>query len=98
MKFLFDHDVPDDLSYLLQELGHEVSLLRGLLPKDGSDPIVFPFAYDNDFLLVTCNRDDFIKLAKQKSYHRMIIVSAAKHALRSGRRYSICWNALEKMV
>ena len=41
MKFLFDHDVPDDLSYLLQELGHEVSLLRHLFPKDASDPSVF---------------------------------------------------------
>ena len=73
MKFLFDHDVPDDLSYLLQELGHEVSLLRHLFPKDASDPSVFQFAYDNDFLLVTCNRDDFLELAKQsvsRDHHR----------------------------
>ena len=28
MKFLLDHDVPDDLSYLLEELNHEVTLLR----------------------------------------------------------------------
>lgn len=28
MKFLLDHDVPDDLSYLLEQLGHEVTLLR----------------------------------------------------------------------
>ena len=27
MKFLLDHDVPDDLSYLLEELAHEVTLL-----------------------------------------------------------------------
>lgn len=24
MKFLLDHDVPDDLTYLLHELGHDV--------------------------------------------------------------------------
>ena len=78
MKFLFDHDVPDDLSYLLQQLGHEVSLLRQLLPKDASDPTVFEFAYANDFLLVTCNRDDFVELAKQKSYHGIIIVIRRK--------------------
>ena len=24
MKFLLDHDVPDDLSYLLEQLGHDV--------------------------------------------------------------------------
>jgi len=28
VKFLLDHDVPDDLSYLLEELKHEVTLLR----------------------------------------------------------------------
>jgi len=56
VKFLFDHDVPDDLIYLLQQFGHEVPLLRQLLPKDASDPAVFQFAYDNDFLLLTCNR------------------------------------------
>jgi len=98
VKFLFDHDVPDDLSYLLQELGHEVSLLRHLFPKDASDPSVFQFAYDNDFLLVTCNRNDLLELAKQKPYHGSSSSSVAKHVPRSGRRYSICWNALEKMV
>jgi len=28
MKFLLDHDVPDDLSFLLIQLGFEVTLLR----------------------------------------------------------------------
>jgi hypothetical protein len=28
VKFLLDHDVPDDLSYLLEQLGHGVTLLR----------------------------------------------------------------------
>ena len=78
MKFLFDHDVPDDLSYLLQQLGHEVSLLRQLLSKDSSDPTVFQFAYDNDFLLVTRNRDDFVELAKQSPYYGIIIVIRRK--------------------
>ena len=38
MKFLLDHDVPDDLSYLLEELNHEVTLLRKALPGNSSDP------------------------------------------------------------
>jgi hypothetical protein len=29
VKFLLDHDVPDDLKYLLRELNHEVSLRCG---------------------------------------------------------------------
>jgi hypothetical protein len=31
VKFLLDHDVPEDLSYLLEELGHEVVFLRKAL-------------------------------------------------------------------
>ena len=78
MKFLFDHDVPDDLSYLLQQLGNEVSLLREILPKEASDPTVLQFAHENDFLLVTCNRDDFVQLAIQKPHHGIIIVIRRK--------------------
>ena len=55
MKFLLDHDVPDDLSYLLKALGHEVSLLRQVLPHDATDVGVLQCAYKNDCLLVTCN-------------------------------------------
>jgi hypothetical protein len=32
VKFLLDHDVPDDLTYLLHELGHDVVRLRDVLP------------------------------------------------------------------
>jgi predicted nuclease of predicted toxin-antitoxin system len=78
VRLLFDHDVPDDLSHLLRQLGHEVSLLRQFLPNDASDATVFQFAYDNDFLLVTCNRDDFVDLAKQYPYHGIIIVIRRK--------------------
>ena len=44
MKFLLDHDVPDDLSYLLEQLGHDVTLLRKALPGDSSDEAVLQFA------------------------------------------------------
>ena len=44
MKFLLDHDVPDDLSYLPEQLGHDVTLLRKALPDDSPDEAVFQFA------------------------------------------------------
>ena len=47
MKFVLDHDVPDELSYLLRELGHEVLLLRQVLPTEASDEKVLNFARDN---------------------------------------------------
>jgi hypothetical protein len=40
MKFLLDHDVPDDLSFLLFQLGHQVTLLRQALPEDCPDEAV----------------------------------------------------------
>jgi len=74
VKFLLDHDVPDDLSYLLEELAHEVTLLRKVLPKDASDESVLQFARDNYCLLLTCNRDDFLQLARLKPHHGIIVV------------------------
>lgn len=78
MKFLFDHDVPDDLSHLLLPLGHEVALLRQVLPRDASDSTVLQFAYENGFFLVTCNRDDFIDLANQKPHHGIVVITRRK--------------------
>jgi predicted nuclease of predicted toxin-antitoxin system len=78
VKFLLDQDVPDDLSYLLRELGHDVSLLRDVMPTDASDPAVLQFANDNQAVLVTCNRDDFLALAKHQTHYGIVIVIRRK--------------------
>ena len=74
MKFLLDHDVPDDLSYLLEQLGHEVTLLRKALAGDSSDEAVLQFAYERGCVLLTCNQDDFLDLASAKPHHGVVIV------------------------
>jgi len=74
VKFLLDHDVPDDLSYLLEQLGHNVTLLRQALPRDSSDEAVIRFAHGADCILLTCNRDDFLHLAATKPHHGVVIV------------------------
>lgn len=74
MNFLLDHDVPDDLSYLLHQLGHEVTLLREALPGDSSDETVLQFAHAGEYVLLTCNRDDFLQLATDRPHHGIIIV------------------------
>jgi predicted nuclease of predicted toxin-antitoxin system len=74
VKFLLDHDVPDDVSYLLAELGHDVTLLRKTLPRDSSDEAVFGFAYEAGCILLTCNRDDFLHLAATQPHHGIVIV------------------------
>jgi predicted nuclease of predicted toxin-antitoxin system len=74
VKFLLDHDVPDDLSYLLEQLGHEVVLLRKALPGDSSDEAVLRFAHDAGCILLTCNRDDFLHLAATHAHHGVVII------------------------
>jgi predicted nuclease of predicted toxin-antitoxin system len=74
VRFLLDHDVPDDLSYLLEQLGHNVTLLRNVLPGDSTDEAVLQFANESDCVLLTCNRDDFLHLATNKPHHGVVIV------------------------
>lgn len=74
MKFLLDQDVPEDLTYLLQELGHEFLRVRDVLPEDVVDPLVLQFAREHDRLLITCNRDDFIELAERQSHPGIIVI------------------------
>jgi predicted nuclease of predicted toxin-antitoxin system len=73
VKFLLDHDVPDDLSYLIEQLGHDVTLLRKALPGDSSDEAVLQFAHEHGFVLVTCNRDDFLDLATRRPHQGIVI-------------------------
>ena len=74
MKFLLDHDVPDELSFLLIQLEHDVTLLRQALPADSPDDAVLRFCHDQGYILITCNRDDFLRLAQVKPHHGIVIV------------------------
>lgn len=74
MKFLLDHDVPDDLTYLLHELGHNVLRLRDVVPPEATDPDVLQFAHDEGRLLVTCNRDDFMRPGQSLPHHGITVI------------------------
>ena len=78
MKFLLDQDVPEDLSYLLRELDHEVSLLRDVMPADAPDLAVLQFATDQQAVLLTCNRDDFLQLSERHPHYGIVIVIRRK--------------------
>ncbi len=85
MKFLLDHDVPDDLSYLLEQLGHDVTLLRKVLPGDSSDEAVFQFAHDAGCIFMTCNRDDFLRLASAEPHNGVVIRDTPQNPSRRAR-------------
>ena len=74
MKFLFDHDVPDDMAYGLRAMGHEVFKLRELIHPKTTDEAVLRFAGENNYVLITCNRDDFLTAARGIPHAGLIIL------------------------
>ena len=74
MIFLLDQDVPDSVARVLQQAGHEVLRLREVFPIDSQDTAVLAFAHSHSALLVTCNRDDFLELAKTNPHSGLIIL------------------------
>ena len=74
MKFLLDHDVPDDIAFSLEALGHAVVKLREALSVTTPDDEVLLHAAARDCLLITCNRDDFFAAAGRVPHHGIIIL------------------------
>ena len=74
MTFFFDHDVPEDAAFALEAMGHQVIRLREVLPTTAKDDEVFRFANANDYILVTCNRDDFLSLIGDAPFSGLIIL------------------------
>ena len=74
MIFFFDHDVPEDAAFALEAMGHQVIRLRQVLPTTTKDDEVFRFANANDYILVTCNRDDFLSLIGEAPFSGLIVL------------------------
>ena len=74
MTFLLDQDVPDSIARVVQQAGHEVHRLREMLPVDSPDEAVLAFAHSREALLLTCNRDDFLSLAKSNLHAGLIVL------------------------
>lgn len=65
MKFLLDHDVPDEVARSLRYWGYEVRQLREVLPARIPDDVVFAHAQSEGSIIITCNRGHFLGLARQ---------------------------------
>jgi len=74
VRFILDHDVPDDIVFTLSALGHEVERLRDLAPATIPDAEVLARAATRDAVLITCNRDDFLALGRMRSHPGIIIL------------------------
>jgi predicted nuclease of predicted toxin-antitoxin system len=74
MTFLLDQDVPDAIARVVQQAGHESLRLREALPVESADDAVLAFAQSRAAVLVTCNRDDFLSLAKTRPHSGIVIL------------------------
>ena len=78
MKFLLDHDVPDDAAFSLEALGHVVIKLREVRRVTAPDDEVLRLAGERACVLITCNRDDFLAAASRAAHHGIIILIRRK--------------------
>ncbi len=74
MTFLLDHDTPDDIEYSLRALGHETIHVRDALSKDAEDEAILGHAYARRWVVITCNRDDYLALARSHPHAGMILL------------------------
>ncbi len=65
MKFLLGHDVPDEVEQLLRYWKRDVQRLREVLPITTEDRAIFEFAQKERRLIISCNRNHFLDLAKE---------------------------------
>ena len=64
MRFLLDHDVPDEVAQVLKIFGHEVALVREALSARATDPEIFGYAQTQQQIIISCNRGHFFALAQ----------------------------------
>ena len=80
MRFFLDHDVPAAVKDALARHGHEVTRVTDALPTDSADEIIFTTAQQNQCVIITCNRNDFLALAKKVPHNGLIILIRRRSA------------------
>ena len=74
MKFFLDHDVPAAVKDALERHEHYFIRMTDLLPRTAPDEDVFAAAQSNQCVMITCNRNDFLKLAERGPHLGLIIL------------------------
>ena len=74
MRFLLDHDVPEDIAHLLRHWGYEVTVLRDVLEVTAPDKEVFDYVCEHRLVVITCNRNHFLALAGGTMDHCGLII------------------------
>jgi predicted nuclease of predicted toxin-antitoxin system len=81
VRFFLDHDVPRPLADVLRRHGHEVELVPEVMSPEADDEEVFAYAAEKMAIMLTCNRNDFLALAAERSHSGLIILIRRRSAL-----------------
>jgi predicted nuclease of predicted toxin-antitoxin system len=74
MTFLLDHDTPDDVAYSLHALGHQAVHVRKVLSERASDEEILKHAHARHWVVITCNRDDYVALVRSHPHAGVILL------------------------
>ena len=74
MLFPLDHDVPAGLAPILRNEGHDVERVPAVLGAEAADQEILRFAATRGAVVFTCNRDDFLALARDIAHAGIIIL------------------------
>ena len=66
---------------MLQLKGHEVAVLHKVLPETTDDLPAPRYAVSKQMIVITCNRRDFLRLAKTEPHVGLIILVRRKSRL-----------------
>ncbi len=75
MRFLLDEDVAIEVSRCLYQAGHEVALVAEALGIRTDDVDIWRHAARTDAIVITCNRQDFLKLAGTEPATGLIVLN-----------------------
>jgi predicted nuclease of predicted toxin-antitoxin system len=74
VKFLLDHDVPVGVLGVLRREGHEARRTTDILGAGAADLEIIRCAVRRRAIIITCNRDHFLALAKSNDHAGIIVL------------------------
>ncbi len=74
MRFLLDHDVPAEVARVLRREGKETACVAEVMTATASDEEVLEYSIRSGYVLVSCNRDDFLELTEPRTHAGLIIL------------------------
>ena len=86
MKFLVDEDVAMEAVRALRQAGHEAQLVFEVLGSRTPDEQVWARAVGAGQIVITCNRDDFLRLAGAEPETGLIILNRRRSRQAECRR------------